>query len=135
MVDLVEDGEGSLGQCPERRRAGRELLVRDDRAVHVGREPAPRRPLGLEVQAEGGGRIGPLVLQVAGGRDHDHASGLTRRQCPTGRRQRERGLAGTGGRDREEIGAGTGVERFEGSLLPASEPEGLGHRGLGMGER
>ena len=75
---------------------------------------------GFEVEVEGLGRVGPLRLQVLGRRDDQQAAAGVLAEVLAGGGQREGGLAGARGRDREEIGPRPGLEGFERGALPAS---------------
>jgi hypothetical protein len=79
----------------------------------------------VEVEPLGG--VGPLALQVRGGRDHHEPAPRVLGQVLADGGQRERGLPRPGRRDRQEVRAAAGAERVEGRLLPAAESDLLGH--------
>ena len=127
VVQLVEDDERAAGDPGEQPGARRDLLVRGDDAVHVGRQrPVRRRPGRVEVERERRRGAGPLELQVRRRRDDDEPRRVLR-ELVAGGRQRERRLAGARGRDREEVPPPRGEEGVERGLLPRSEPDGAGH--------
>ena len=128
MVQLVEYNEAALGVLAQRPGIGRNLLVGHDDAVHVAWQPTRRgRPARLEVQAEAGGGVGPLELEVAGRRDHHQPVRRVERQVPERCRERERCLAGARGGHRKEVGSGMGIDEVERLLLPATEAYGPVH--------
>ena len=130
VVDLVEHRQRSGRQRAQRVGAGRHLLVGGDDAVDVGGEPAARRgPAGLEVQAEPGGGVGPLELEVRGGRHHHQPATGLGRQVVHGRGQGEGRLARAGRGHGQEVGRGGGREPVEGALLPRAETDAAGHGG------
>jgi hypothetical protein len=70
-MDLVEDRKSVAGEGAQGTRRGGDLLVGDRHSVDVARQRAlARAPLGLEMEAEVLGRVGPLQLEVPGGRHH-----------------------------------------------------------------
>ena len=127
VVDLVEDHERPAGDVADLAGALRDLLVRGDEAVHVGRKTTlAGHPRALEDQAEGLGGVGPLALKVLGRRHDDHPSRLALNGL-TGRREREGGLARARCGDGEEVRGGPLGEAVEGISLPASESKRSGH--------
>jgi hypothetical protein len=128
VVDLVEHHEGVPGQAGQGARAAGHLLVGGHQAVDVRGQPAGgRRPGRVQVKVERLGGIGPLHLQVLGGRHHQQAPPGVLGQVLARRRQREGGLAGAGRRDRQEVLPRAGAERLECRLLPAAQLDRSGH--------
>ncbi len=81
---------------------------------------ALRNPASMRMPASSR-RLGPLGLEVLGRRDHgDRADHLALQQI-RGHPQREGGLAGARGRDREEVLADIAVIGVQGRLLPGPQ--------------
>src|SRR5690606_39113783 len=67
--------------------------------------------------------VRPLDLEVRGRRHDDEAAARVPGQVPHGGAEREGRLAGTGGRDGQEVGRVGGLEPVERALLPGSETD------------
>ena len=139
VVDLVEDDQGTAGHgaAPVHRGRGAHLRVGDDHAVEVGRRCAGRR-CGTSGRAGCRPRAaacGPLRLEVLGRRDHgDRLDGAVGEQF--GRdAQGERGLAGAGRRDREEVLVAAAQVLHQRPPLPGAQRREGRQVGAGRGQR
>ena len=137
MVDLVEDDQGlrALGADPHRERVDRDTGVGDrDPDVVVGGAALARGVGGVDRDARTRGGLGPLGLQVLGRGDDDDAVDDAAPEEVGGDGQREGRLAGTGGRDGEEVTRlARGVEVHR-RLLPGTQ-RGRGAPGGPVGPR
>jgi hypothetical protein len=128
VVHLVEDDECPGGQPGQLNRAGGHLLIGGDDAVHVARQGAfPGGPGGVEVQPEAGRCIGPLGLQMLGGRHDDQPTTPGAGQVLAGGGQRKGRLAGAGRGDGQEVVAFGRVELLKRLVLPRPQPYACRH--------
>lgn len=104
VVDLVENDErlALLGAIAMQHGPHTDTRVRHGDAVVLLAE-RPGAVLGIELDPYPRRRLGPLLLQMLGGRDHGHLLHDMVVQQPGGERQRERRLAGAGGGDGEKV--------------------------------
>ncbi len=104
VVDLVEDDEGLalLDAVAVQHGPHADTRIRDGDALVLLAE-RPGAVLGVELDPYPRRRLGPLLLQMLGGRDHGHLLHDMVVQQPGGERQRERRLAGAGSGDGEEV--------------------------------
>ena len=109
VVDLVEDDQGGrgLGAGPVQQRLAGDLGVGEGDAVELGGVPA----LGVgevrvDADADPGGGVGPLGLEVLGGGDDGDPLDDAPGQQLGGEAQREGRLAGAGRGDGEEVAGG-----------------------------
>ena len=127
---LVEDHERVAGdpgdvarRCPPP--AGR---CRPCRACRRAGGRRRSRPARLEVQVEGLGGVGPLVLEVLGRGDHRPGGGAgARPRCWRTAASANVVLPAPGVATARKSGPWPGPERVEGRLLPAAESDLLGH--------
>ena len=89
-----------------------------------GQTPITGAPAGLEMQVERFGGVGPLGLEVLRGGDHHELAARRLRQVLASGDERERGLAGAGCGDREEVGVRSRAETVERGLLPSPQVDG-----------
>jgi hypothetical protein len=125
-MDLVKDDERRASEMVrEQVRRGRDLLIGDGNAVHVGPPGAVGvAPARVEVQTDAVRGVGPLRAQ--GGRRADDDELLAARGA--GRLAGGQGLAGSRGGDQQEVAIGRGgVPRQEGRL-PGTRRNGHGVR-------
>ena len=111
VVHLVEDHQGpeALHPDPHRQRVHRDAGVGDRDAEEVaGGLPRPGGEGRVDRDPGPRGRLGPLELEVLGRRHHDDPVDDPAPEQLGGDRQRERGLAGAGRRDREEVARARG---------------------------
>ncbi len=147
MVHLVEDDEGAL---VDRQALVDGCLHRDLRVGHrdpvimPGGRVVPVAERGVEPDADAGGGIRPLRLEVLGRRDHDQPVDDPSAQELTGEPQGEGRLAGARGRRGEEVAraAARTVRPVEAEVqverlgLPRSQAlRGAPRRALGVGRR
>ena len=127
VVDLIEDDEGALGPGAAlvHGRAGGHLGVRDGDPVVVAR--GDRRRVGeprVQVDPDAGRGVGPLGLEVLGGRDDRHAGDLARGQQLSCHPQREGRLAGPRRRHRQVVPSAALQVPLEGLGLPGAQGSG-----------
>ena len=122
----------SVDSLPQHRGAGGHLLVGGDDAVHVRRQlPVGGRPRRVEVQGEAGGGLGPLHLEVGGGRHHDQpARGRSDRTWRATVRANVV-LPAPGVATVKEVVLTSSHVLLEGGLLPRPEPDAAGHSDAG----
>ena len=145
MVDLVEDDQRApvLRALPVQRRVRGDLGVGDGDPGEVGPGPALGVPVRrVDRDAEPGGRLRPLVLEVLGRRDDGDRRDLAAGEQFGRDGERVRGLARSRRGDQQEVAPGRAEVLVVGILLPPAKtrkkiiPNGLGVSpgdGLGAG--
>jgi hypothetical protein len=136
VVHLVEHHQGALGAgaCLVDGWARGDLRVRRDVALQVGADrPDAVRQRGVQADAEGERRLGPLGAQVVGGADDHHSIHDPRGEQLGGQRQREGGLAGARCRGDEEVLAAPCAVGLQRLALPGAQRPARGRSGQGGG--
>ena len=125
VVDLVQDHQGLalLAPVAVQHRPDADARVGDRDAVVLLRDRA-RAVLRVELDADPGRRLRPLLLQVLGrGDDGDLLDDVVVQQV-RGEGQREGRLAGARGRHRQEVPRLARDIRVQRALLPGAQPAG-----------